>query len=177
MKPTFTNNALKTPTYEVKQSRYNWVPALPCRIGLNSPSGGGKTTILINLLMDVYKGCFDAIFIFSHSVNIDASWTEPKKLIDAMGTGGYYDHFDENKIQTILKDHMTHVAYQKKKGFRQMHQIAVVADDLIDDPRLRYSPAFESLLIRGRHAFVSSLWTSQKMKSIPPIARINCLTS
>ena len=116
----YKSGPLKVPQYEVKQSPFDWTPKLPFRLCLTSPSGGGKTTILVNLLMQVYqkngRSCFDAIYLVSHSVNLDASFTPVKKMIDEMETGGYYDHFDEAVIRKLFDEHVAHVAYQKKHG-------------------------------------------------------------
>ena len=55
---------------------------LPARILLNAPSGTGKTVALTNLVLDIYKGCFEKIYIFSPTIFIDDNWTVVKKYID-----------------------------------------------------------------------------------------------
>ena len=39
-----------------------------------SPSGGGKTVMLVNMITDIYKGCFNIVCMFSPSVDIDHTW-------------------------------------------------------------------------------------------------------
>jgi hypothetical protein len=127
--------------------------------------------------MQVYqkngRSCFDAIYLVSHSVNLDASFTPVKKMIDEMETGGYYDHFDEAVIRKLFDEHVAHVAYQKKHGHKKIHQVVFCFDDIVDDPKLRYSPVLQSILIRGRHIFCSSAFTSQQKNKIPVICRVN----
>ena len=47
-----------------------------------SPSGGGKTVMLVNMIMDIYKGCFNIIYMFSPSVDIDHTWQPVKDYIE-----------------------------------------------------------------------------------------------
>ena len=44
--------------YSCKQSHYEISPKLPMRSMLVGPSGGGKTVLLTNMILDIYKGCF-----------------------------------------------------------------------------------------------------------------------
>ena len=70
----YKSKALNVPSYEVQQSHFQWAPRLPLRAAFVSPSGGGKTTTLVNMILDVYDGCFGAICVFSHSVHLDSIW-------------------------------------------------------------------------------------------------------
>ena len=54
---------IKLRQYECKQSNYEVAPQLPMRGLILSPSGGGKTVLLVNMIMDIYKGCFNRIYI------------------------------------------------------------------------------------------------------------------
>ena len=68
----FKNKPIKIKQYKHKQSAYEHVPTLPTRQLINAPSGTGKTVLLVNQLIDVYKDCFEAgIHVFSHSIHID----------------------------------------------------------------------------------------------------------
>ena len=49
--------------YECKQSKYEHVPQLPMRAMILSPSSGGKTVLLQNMILDMYRGCFNRIYI------------------------------------------------------------------------------------------------------------------
>ena len=49
--------------YSCKQSHYEIAPKLPMRSMLVAPSGAGKTVLLTNMILDIYKGCFFQEFI------------------------------------------------------------------------------------------------------------------
>ena len=67
--------------YECRQSKYEHVPKLPMRAMILSPSGGGKTVLLHNMILDMYRGCFNIIYIFSPSIDIDHTWKPVKDCI------------------------------------------------------------------------------------------------
>ena len=70
--------------YEFKQSKYEHVPKLPFRSILVASSTGGKTVLVQNLILNVYRNSFARIFIFSPSVHNDPTFTEVKKNISGM---------------------------------------------------------------------------------------------
>ena len=67
--------------YEYKQSKYKHVPRIPFRSIIVASSTGGKTVLIQNLILDVYRDCFSRIFIFSPSVHTDPTFVEVKKYI------------------------------------------------------------------------------------------------
>jgi predicted ATP-binding protein involved in virulence len=60
--------------YTCKQSKHDIAPKLPLRSILLAPSGSGKTVLLANLILNVYRGCFERIYVFSPSVHLDQTW-------------------------------------------------------------------------------------------------------
>ena len=72
---------IKMKEYAVKQSKYKMMSPLPTRSVILSPSGGGKTILIQNMIIDIYKNCFNRIYIFSPSINVDfQSWQPVKKI-------------------------------------------------------------------------------------------------
>jgi len=65
--------------YTVEQSKCDRVPRLPARMLLVAPSGSGKTVLLTNLILNVYRNCFSRIYIFSPSIFVDSEWESVKK--------------------------------------------------------------------------------------------------
>ena len=65
---------IKVKQYEVKQSKYKHVALLPARAVINAASGSGKTVLIQSLILDIYRGCFSRIYIFSPSIDIDDTW-------------------------------------------------------------------------------------------------------
>ena len=76
MKPDIKPIAVKQ--FEVKQSKYEQVPKLPCRSLLLGASNSGKGVLLQNLILDIYKDCFERVYIFSPSINVDHTWLPVK---------------------------------------------------------------------------------------------------
>ena len=58
------------------------VPKLSMRSMLVGLSGSGKTVLLINMIRDIYEGCFSRICIWSPSIEVDNTW-RPVKIIFA----------------------------------------------------------------------------------------------
>ena len=93
--------------YDFKQSKYQHVAKLPTRSLLLGVSGGGKTVLLQNLILDIYRGCFSRIYIFSHSIDIDASWYPVKEYIEKEikpldKEQCYFDHYDPEALANII---------------------------------------------------------------------------
>ena len=62
-----------------------WCPKLPARILCIASSTGGKTVLIRNLRLKIYRNSVERIYIFSPTVNVDDTWTPFKKYItDAM---------------------------------------------------------------------------------------------
>ena len=70
---------IKTKEYTSKQSKYSQCAKLPMRSIVLGPSGSGKTILLKNMILDIYDGCFDKIYILSPSVNLDHTWLPVKE--------------------------------------------------------------------------------------------------
>ena len=72
---------IKLKEYTTKQSKYGQAAVLPMRSIVLGPSGSGKTILLQNMILYIYDGCFDKIYIFSPSVNLDHTWQPVKEYI------------------------------------------------------------------------------------------------
>ena len=73
---------IRTKEYIVKQSKYEVCGKLPIRSVILGPSGSGKTVLLQNMILNLYKDCFERIYIFSPSVNHDQTWEPVKSYIE-----------------------------------------------------------------------------------------------
>ena len=51
-------------TYEYKQSKFDVADKLPFRSIICASSQGGKGILLQNLILKIYKNCFERIYIF-----------------------------------------------------------------------------------------------------------------
>jgi len=171
---------IKLKYYTVKQSKYDMVPRLPCRSLLLAPSGGGKTVLLQNLIMNIYKGCFNRIYIFSPSINVDYTWQPVKKYIEeemkVFETDKekiYFDSFDVAELTQIIDTQHKIIQYLKRNGKSSLFSILVIIDDFADNHSVSHHPLLNSLFTRGRHNSISTIVSTQKFRAISNIIRVN----
>ena len=98
------------------------VPRIPMRSLVLAPSGGGKTILIQNLIMNIYKGCFNRIYIFSPSINVDYTWQPVKrymeeelKLFENDKEKFYYDKFDVEALTKIIDTQHKIIQYLKRE--------------------------------------------------------------
>ena len=78
--PKVTPTQLKE--YTCNQNHYgDIVPKLPMRSMLVAPSGAGKTVLLTNITLDIYKGCCSRIYVWPPSIEFDSIWKPVKDYI------------------------------------------------------------------------------------------------
>ena len=67
--------------FTFNQSKYDMAPKLPFRTLVVGASAGGKTVLISNLLLNIYRNSFERIFVFSPSILIDQNWEAVRKYI------------------------------------------------------------------------------------------------
>ena len=172
---------IKLKEFEVKQSKYKMIGSLPTRAVLCAPSGSGKTVLLTNLILDIYKNCFSRIYVFSPSVNVDYTWQPVKhyiehdlKLKETSEDPFYFDHYNEAALENIIHTQHKIITYMKSKGHTKLYQILIIIDDFADEPAFtRQSKLLHQLYIRGRHNMISTITSTQKFNALHPIIRCN----
>ena len=94
--------------YTCNQSHYgDIVPKLPMRSMLVAPSGAGKTVLLTNIILDIYKGCFSRIYVWSPSIEVDSTWKPVKDYIrDNIKPGDrekcYFDSYEPSELEQVI---------------------------------------------------------------------------
>ena len=146
------------------------------------PTGSGKTILLQNMILDIYEGCFDKIYVFSPSVNLDHTWQPVKEYIkdklrikdDDKEDPIYFDEYDSEALMKIMETQMKITDYMKKQKKTKMFQVLIIIDDFADDPRfVRSSKLLHSLYTRGRHSYISVITATQVFNALHPIIRKN----
>ena len=67
---------IKQAEYKLKQPRYEGILyGCSTRSIILGPSGSGKSVLLVNMLLDIYRGCFENIYILSPSVHLHKTWS------------------------------------------------------------------------------------------------------
>ena len=74
--------------------------------------------LISNLILDVYKNCFNRIYIFSPTINIDDNWGPVKKYIakeikPREDEKVYFDHYNPADLQEIVELQYKVIEYQK----------------------------------------------------------------
>ena len=173
---------IKLKEYTSKQSKYQQCAKLPMRSIVLGPSGSGKTILLQNMILDIYEGCFDKIYVFSPSVNLDHTWQPVKEYIkdklrikdDDKEDPIYFDEYDSEALMKIMEAQMKITDYMKKQKKTKMFQVLIIIDDFADDPRfVRSSKLLHSLYTRGRHSYISVITATQVFNALHPIIRKN----
>jgi hypothetical protein len=170
---------VKVKQYEVKQSKYEHVSRLPTRSVINAARGSGKTVLIQNLILDVYRGCFSRIYIFSPSIDIDDTWIPVKKYIDEEFTKTkdeqiYYQDFDGEAVQHILTTHKNIIDHkQKDPKTKKLFSILLIFYDVADNKAIHNNQALNSCFTRGRHSQISTILSTQKYNAVSTIIRTN----
>ena len=103
--------------YVMKQSKYDQAQKLPVRCILLGPSGAGNGVLLQSMILDIYHDCFETVYIFSPSINVDHTWLPVKSyLIKNMDLSedepsSYYDTYDPESLQAIIDTQRKIVEY------------------------------------------------------------------
>jgi hypothetical protein len=160
----------------------------PCRYLLVGPSGSGKSVLLVDFLVRLYRGAFQRIFVFSPSVFIDSSWKPVFKYVektlglDSEQEQWAFDEWDDEKLKEIVETQKAIIQEQKRqKAGKELFGIAIVVDDFADDPRVMASRSgasaggsmLNTLLVRGRHMQISTFMSVQKLRLAGSILRVN----
>ena len=171
---------VKLKTFESKQSKYEQVGKLPLRDIVLGPSGCGKGILLQNLILDVYKNCFERIYIWSPSIDIDQTWRPVKQYIEKelkVNTEKekcFFNEYHAEDLEKIIQQQHKIADYQKKQDHHKIYQILIIVDDFADEANFtRHSKLLHGLFTRGRHSFISSIVATQKFKAINNIIRVN----
>ncbi len=167
--------------FTCKQSEHPFMPKLPLRGVILAPSGSGKTVLLSNLILKMYRGCFERVYVFSPSVNVDQTWEAVKKyqedimkVKESDAEKLYFDHYNPEELENIIDTQHKVILHMKKQKHSHLFSVLVIVDDFADDPTFsRHSKLLHSLFTRGRHNSISTIVSSQKFNAVAPIIRVN----
>ena len=107
--------------YDVKQSKYDQVPKIPCRSILLGSSNSGKGILLQNLILDIYRDCFERVYVFSPSIFVDhtnkaiTDYLDSKIQLSEDEPPLYYDHYDADSLERIITTQRKIIEHQKTK--------------------------------------------------------------
>ena len=166
--------------FTFNQSKYDMAPKLPFRTLVVGASAGGKTVLISNLLLNIYRNSFERIFVFSPSILIDQNWEAVRKYIkkdlkvDTEKEKVFLEEYDPEALQNIIHTQHKVIEYEKKNKFRKLHSICIIIDDMAENQKfMKYSTIFNGLYTRSRHQAIPVITSVQKYNVLNPIIRLN----
>ena len=91
-----------------------------------------------SLILDVFEGVFERVFLFSKTAKSDHTW-EPvlryirKTLKVPEEEECFFEEFDPEVINGIIEQQKRIIDYEKKHNFKKLHQICIIVDDFAGD--------------------------------------------
>ena len=166
--------------YEFKQSPYPQADKLPFRSIIVSASQGGKGILIQNLVLKIYRGCFERIYIVSPTAHIDEAYKEviryiqKEMKIDNNKEQYLYDEYNAEALEHIINTQHKVIEYQKKMKMNKLFSCLLIIDDFAEDKTfMRYSKILHGLYTKSRHFGLSVITASQKYNALAPIVRLN----
>jgi hypothetical protein len=111
-------------------------------------------------------------------VNIDRNYDvikqmQAKKHIDPREQL-YFPDFHEPDLQAIIDRQAKITERQKERGMRRLYSIAIILDDVADNPKISRCKALQTLFVRGRHLMITAVCSVQRYGGVlAPIIRCN----
>ena len=169
--------------YEFKQSPYpqaDKLPFRPFRSIIVSASQGGKGILIQNLVLKIYRGCFERIYIVSPTAHIDEAYKEVIKYIQKelkinnKKEQYLFDEYNPEALEHIIDTQHKVIEYQKKNKMTKLFSCLLIIDDWAEDRVfMRYSKILHGLYTKSRHFGLSVITSSQKLNALAPIVRLN----
>lgn len=167
--------------YTRNQSQYEMVSELPTRALIVAPSNSRKSVLLQSIILDIYRGCFERVYIFSPSIHIDSVWkpvldycNHTLKQHESDREHFYFDTFDQTEFKQIITTQAKIVKHMKDRNMKKLYNIVIIIDDFLDNQMfLRRTPDLDMLFLRGRHYYISTFISIQKYKGVSQVIRLN----
>ena len=169
---------------KLRQPAADWLPSTPFLMGVSGPSMSGKGVFVQNIIMNpaLYhdqKGdpVFDEIHYWTGSAKLDVNleklknWTEDVLKQDPEKNPAIHDGFNPEEVRSVIEKQRRAVR-KARRDSKRIPQILFIVDDLADDKRTMGCGLIRELMLRGRHSMISTILSTQKMRSIDHACRL-----
>ena len=147
------------------------------------PSGVGKTTTAISMLMGPYKHCYSRVYVFSPSCapGVDPAWDAWRKHVKVHmrvpdDEQTMWDTWEPETLEKLIERHKKVNAHLKHKKHKKGYVILCLVDDFADaGEKVMHSSTniLTSLFVRGRHLGCACWLLTQKLRVVSLICRTN----
>jgi hypothetical protein len=176
-----------TEEWTTRGSKHKHLPPTSLRGIILGPTSSGKTCVVVDMILRLYRDAWERIYIFSPSVHIDSTWAPVKDYIENdMKVDGskepfFFDTWQPEVLNEIVETQKRVIEESKKQKIKQLYGILIVVDDFADSPNIVHSNSgaasggsmLNTLFIRGRHMMISTLVSSQKLRLLSTTMRVN----
>ena len=172
-KRVFNNQPIPGKKFTQPQSQYDNVPIAPFRQLLYANTASGKTTLILNQCLDLYRNVFERIIVFSHSWDTDSTWDPLKKYMEEKEWNIKecgFSTYDDAVLAKIIDEQAQVTRYLKSKGSKCMG-ILIILDDMMDSRAAMRGKQIEILYARGRHIFCSVITSLQSVRKVSTVVR------
>jgi len=169
---------------KTRQPAAEWLPSTPFLMGVSGPSMSGKGVLIQNIIMNpnLYhdqKGdsVFDEIHIWTGSAKLDVNldkvkrWAEDVLKQDPEKTPAIHDGLNQDDARQVLNKQRRDVRKARRESKRIPQQLWIF-DDMADDKRTMGCNLIKEMMLRGRHSYISTILSTQKMRAIDSACRL-----
>jgi hypothetical protein len=167
-------------SFEFKQSRYKHLEGFNVlRSLVVGSSGSGKGILMQQLVLDVFAGCFERIFLFSKTAKSDHTWEPVLKYIRNTlkvpeEEQVFFEEFEPSVIRNLISQQKRIIEYEKAHDFKKLHQICIIVDDFAGDEQVmrgKRGEALKDLYLMGRHFGINLIVSVQKWRLASTVMR------
>jgi hypothetical protein len=149
------------------------LPMKPCNYGMFARAGGGKTTLLLNLLMKKespwYKH-FDLIFLISPTAAND---DKMQPLIEDI-EDRHYEDLNNDVLEDILAKIEAYKERHERKKRKGKPIFCIIYDDCIHQIKGKNASLVTKFATTARHLYIVNIYLLQKYNSyMPTLIRSN----
>ena len=166
LRPVRDQNINKSPLIVEPFHGQHIIPQPPFRMLVAGPGTAGKTEFIISLMLrkEFYLDYFTRFIVLSPNCH-GAQWDRMhNKLRERMECFDFFDADTERALWDLYESNRKLV---EKLGRDLAPRIVLIFDDMVDDTLLNKSRILRMLATRGRHANMSTLYSSQYYNGFP----------